>query len=539
MDLILYNGTIKTEDGYVSAIGCKDGKIEILGTDREVLAQKTADTELIDLQGKMVLPGFNDSHMHFLDIGYSFKKLNLRDATSVEDVVRMGKEYLAAREIPEGGWLEAYNWNDFNWSERRLPTRHDLDQITKDIPMVASRVCGHIVIVNSKALELIGIDRNTPQPKDGSRFDLDENGEPNGVLHELFYRVTAAIPNPSVAEIKHMLTLVAEEASRKGLTSVQTDDLEVIPTHDTADIITAYRELVAEHKLPVRVCEQCYLPDMAKMTRFYDRGFGFGYGDDYYKLIPVKLIADGSLGGRTAWLLDDYSDEAGQKGLQIYKDEKEFFDLVETAHAHHMPVAVHCIGDAAAKQAVDAIEHAMKKYPDIHPRHGIVHAQILNEDLCRRMKELDILAYIQPVFIQSDMDMAEDRIGAARMKTSYNWRTMCDMGIRLSMGTDSPVEDMDPIANIYSAVTRKSIAQPEKPAWYPQEALTLDEAIDFYTKASAYASYDENRKGVLKKGYLADMTVLDRNIYEIPTEEIKDLKVMMTVVGGEITYERK
>lgn len=260
-----------------------------------------------------------------------------------------------------------------------------------------------------------------------------------------------------------------------------------------------------------------------------------GYGNDYYRMSCIKIVADGSLGGRTAWMLDDYSDEPGQKGLQIYKDNKEIFDMVECAHIHHMPVAVHCIGDAAATQVVDAIENAMKKHPDIKLRHGIVHAQTLNEDLCRRMKELDIQAFIQPVFIQSDMEMAEDRLGE-RIKYSYNWRTLADLGIHLSMGTDCPVEDMNPIANIYSAVTRKSIAHPELPAWHPEEALTLDEAIRFYTEASAYASGDEDRKGKIKKGYLADMTVLDRDIYAVPVEEIKDIKVAMTVVGGQITY---
>lgn len=535
MDLILYNGKIKTEDSFVSAIGCRNGQVAVLGTDQEVLSYKTAASKLVDLQGKLVLPGFNDSHMHFLDNGYSFHKLNLRDAASIEDVISMGKDYLSQHQIAEGSWLEAYNWNDFHWTEKRLPTRHDLDLISEDIPIVASRVCGHIVIVNSKALELVGISRNTPQPADGSRFDLDENGDPNGVLHELFYRVTAVIPKPSVDEIKEMLLLAAAEASRKGLTSVQTDDLEVIPTHDTADIIQAYMELTAEHRLPLRVTEQCYMPDMTKLSRFFDRGFSANYGNSYFKLGCIKLIADGSLGGRTAWLLDDYSDEPGQRGLQIYKDEEEFFTLVETAHLHHMPVAVHCIGDAAAKQAVDAIENAMKKHPDIKVRHGIVHAQILNDSLCRRMRDLDILAYIQPVFIQSDMDMAEDRIGD-RIRTSYNWRTLADLGVRQSMGTDSPVEDMDPIANIYSAVTRKSISHPEKPAWHEEEALTLDEAIDFYTKASAYASSDEREKGILKQGCLADMTVLDKDLYEIPAEEIKTAKVVMTIVGGEITY---
>lgn len=535
MELILHNGKIKAETGDVSAVFCRDGVFEAVGSDEEVLALKTEQTKVIDLQGKRVLPGFDDSHMHFLDIGYSFRKLDLRPAKSVEDVIEMGKAYLKERKISEGGWLEANNWNQEGWTEKRLPTKQDLDKISTDIPIVASRVCGHIVIVNSKALEIMGLTKDTPQPEDGSRFDLGEDGEPNGVLHELFHLVMEHIPAPSVADIKQMIELVSEEASRKGLTRVQSDDLEVIPVKDTADVIQAFMELSEEHKMPVRVSEQCYMPDLAKLEKFYERGFCKGYGNDYYRLGCIKIVADGSLGGRTAWLLDDYSDEAGQRGLQIYKDEKELFDMVECAHVHKMPVAVHCIGDAAATQVVDAIENAMKKHPEIKLRHGIVHAQILNEDLERRMKELDIQAFIQPVFIQSDMYMAEDRLGE-RIKHSYNWRTLADMGIHQSMGTDSPVEDMDPIANIYSAVTRKSISNPELPPWHPEESLTLDEAIDFYTKASAYAAGDEDRKGMIKKGYLADMTVLDRDLYAVPTEEIKDIKVTMTVVGGEITY---
>lgn len=538
MELILYNGKISTRNGFASAIGCKDGIISKIGDDKSILKEKTEDTIVVNLNGKLVLPGFNDSHMHFLDNGYSFRKLDLKNARSAEDVVKMGRDYLQRQDISKGSWLEAYNWNDNHWESKRLPTRKDLDMISRDIPIVASRVCGHIVIVNSKALELLGINKNTPQPSDGSRFDLDENGEPNGVLHELFHLVLKLIPKPSVDEIKQMIMLAADVACKKGLTCVQTDDLEVIPTHDTADIIQAYLELIEEEKLPIRVREQCYMPDMDKLSHFFERGFYCGFGNDYFRLSCIKLIADGSLGGRTAWLLDDYSDEPGQKGLQIYKDEKQFFDLVEAAHAHHMPVAVHCIGDAAAKQTVDAIEAAIKMHPDIKVRHGIVHAQILNDDLCRRMKELDIQAYIQPVFIQSDMYMAETRIGD-RIKSSYNWRTLYDMGIKLSMGTDSPVEDMDPIANLYSAVTRKSITNPDMPCWYGEEALNIKEAIALYTSGSAYASGEEKHMGLLEEGYLADITVLDKDIYADDTECLKTAQIAMTIVDGKIRYKQE
>lgn len=535
MDLILYNGRIKTETGEATAVACRNGIFEAIGTDTDITALKTDNTVIVDLQGKRILPGFSDSHMHYLDEGYSFRRLDLRKAKSIDEVVEMGKLFISERGISGGRWLEASNWNQEDWTDKKMPNRYDLDRISKDIPIVASRVCGHIVSVNSKALEIIGITRDTPQPEDGSRFDIDANGEPDGVLHELYHLVREHIPYPNVADIKEMIKLVAKEASKKGITRVQSDDLEVIPVRDTEDVITAFTELAEECNMPVRVSEQCYMQDLKSLKRFYDRGHYMRQGDDYYRLGCIKIVADGSLGGRTAWLIDDYSDEPGQKGLQIYKDEKELFDMVECAHIHHMPVAVHCIGDAAAEQTINAIENAMKKHPDIKLRHGIVHAQILNDELCRRMKELDIQAFIQPVFIQSDMEMAEDRIGD-RIRTSYNWRTLADMGINLSMGTDCPVEDMNPIGNIYSAVTRKSISNPDRPAWHPEQCLTLDEAIEFYTEASAYATGDEERMGMIKEGYLADMTILDRDIYEIPLEEIKDLKVVMTIVGGEITY---
>ena len=537
MELILFNGKIKTEAGEVSALACSNGEFAAFGSDEEILALKTADTRVIDLAGKRVLPGFDDSHQHFLDEGYSFRRLDLRPARSIADVIEMGKAFIKERNICGDKWLEANNWNQEDWVEKRLPTRHDLDKISTEVPIAATRVCGHIVSVNSKALELLGLRKGTPQPQDGSRFDLEEDGEPNGVLHEMYYLVRANIPYPSVADIKEMIKHVSAEASSKGLTRVQSDDLAVIPTRDFSDVIQAFTELSEEHGLPVRVCEQCYRQDMKEVEEFYDRGYHAGQGNDYYRFSCIKIVADGSLGGRTAWMLEDYADEPGQRGLQIYKDDKEIFDMVECAHVHHMPVAVHCIGDAAAKQTIDAIENAMKKHPEIKLRHGIVHAQTLNEELMRRMKELDIQAFIQPVFIQSDMEMAEDRLGE-RIKTSYNWRTLADMGIHLSMGTDCPVEDMNPIANIYSAVTRKSISHPELPAWYAEEALTLEEAIRFYTEASAWAAGDEDRKGKLKEGYLADMTILDRDIYAIPVEEIKDLKVEMTIVGGEVTYQR-
>ena len=283
MDKILYNGKIKTDQGYAEAVCCRDEIIVSVGTYDEVLDAAKPDAERIDLKGCIVLPGFNDSHMHFLDKGSTVVKYDLSGTKSIAEVIEGGKDFLKTHEFAEGAWLQAFNWNDVNWSEQRRIDRYDLDQISTEIPIVAARVCGHIVSLNSKGLELVGIDRNTPQPEDGSRFDIGENGKPNGVLHELYYRVMEKIPAPSVPEIKQMLIAAGAIASAKGLTSVQSDDLASIPTRDRANVIQAFLELVEENMLSVRVTEQCYMQDMEQMNRFFDRGYYYGYGNDHYR----------------------------------------------------------------------------------------------------------------------------------------------------------------------------------------------------------------------------------------------------------------
>lgn len=342
---------------------------------------------------------------------------------------------------------------------------------------------------------------------------------------------------PSIESSKKLLRS-CEDANRVGLTSVQTDDFDALPGRNFDRIIKAYRELIDERKLSVRITEQCALTDPERYDEFVNAGYQIGQGDEWFKLGLVKLYLDGSLGSRTAWLLDDYSDEAGTKGFSVYSDDSDLFRLVERAHLSGADVGMHCIGDAACDQGVRAIEAAVAKDPSFAHRHGLVHAQILNEDICRRMAQNHITAYIQPIFIEYDLHMAEDRIGKERIKTSYNWRDLHDLGIVLGMGTDCPVESFNPLPNIYSAVTRKDLDEKPEGGWYPQQALTLDEALEGYTKISAYLSRDEKIKGTLEVGMLADMVVLEENLYTCKPEHIKDIRVDMTIVNGEIKYSR-
>ena len=535
MGLVLYNGKIRTEKGFAEAVACEHGRILAVGSDEEIMGESRNGWEKIDLEGRLVLPGFHDSHLHFLNIGENYQQCDLSSTKSLEEALDTLKAFIAEKKIKPGNWVGAYGWNEDHWTEKRKWNRKDLDQVSQAHPIFATRVCVHVSAVNSYALERLGIGRGTPQPASGA-YGFDKDGEPDGLLYEAGEMIHAARPEPSVEEIKEMLAAVCAEANKAGITSVQSDDFNSIPGRNFNHIIQAYRELAEEGRLTVRVYEQCAFSSADRLEAFFEAGYRSGDGDAMYRLGPLKLFCDGSLGARTAWLTKEYADDPGNLGIPIYKEPEELFTLVEKAHRAGMAVAIHCIGDAAADQAIEAIERAMKKYPEIKNRHGLVHAQILTRPLCERMQKAGIIAYIQPIFIEYDLHMAESRVGSQRIKTSYNWRDMKDMGIPLLFGSDSPVESFRPVANIYSAVTRKDMEGQPEGGWYPRQALTLDESIDAYTKWPAYASYEEEQKGTITPGKYADFTVLEEDLYQIEPAAIKDVEVYMTIVNGKICY---
>ncbi len=524
------------ERTVAEAILVENGRIAKFGSSAEI-KEAAPDAEFVDLNGRILLPGFNDSHMHFLNYGFYKTIVDLEKCKSKAEAMETIRAYIQKKNLPAGEWVEVIGWNNDNWSDSKKLTAEDLDQVSEEHPIYALRICGHVCILNRKARAEVGLTRALPQPKDGY-YEVDADGEPTGLISEMMTFVYSNMKEPSIESIKEMLLRSCEDANRVGLTSVQTDDFDALPGRNFDSIIKAYRELIDEGKLSVRITEQCALANPERYDEFINAGYQIGQGDEWFKLGLVKLYLDGSLGARTAWLLDDYSDEAGTKGFSVYSDDSDLFRLVERAHLSGADVGMHCIGDAACDQGVRAIEAAVAKDPSFAHRHGLVHAQILNEDICRRMAQNHITAYIQPIFIEYDLHMAEDRIGKERIKTSYNWRDLHDLGIVLGMGTDCPVESFNPLPNIYSAVTRKDLDEKPEGGWYPQQALTLDEALEGYTRISAYLSRDEKIKGSLEVGMLADMVVLEENLYTCKPEHIKDIRVDMTIVNGEIKYSR-
>ncbi len=526
------------DTSWAEAVAIKNGKIIKVGTNEEILSLKEKETEIIDLKGKLVLPGFNDSHMHLLGYGYTLEAVDLSGAASIDQIINTTREFILDNFIKKGNWVVGRGWNhDYFIDGNRFPTRYDLDKISTEYPIILIRVCGHVLITNSKALEIAGIDKNTPQVE-GGEFDLDKNGEPLGIFREnAMYLVRNKMPEPTVAEIKAMLLNAIKELNSYGITSVQTDDFEVVPGRNYENIIKAYKELEDEGKLTLRVYEQCLLPNMDRLNPFLQKEYRTGSGNEYFKIGPLKLLVDGALGARTAALTKPYNDCPETSGIPIYS-QKELDDLIEKAHDYDMQIAIHCIGDKAMYMAFESIEKVLAKNPKDDHRHGIVHCQITDEYLLNKFKELNAIAYIQPIFLDYDWKIAEDRVGKELLETSYNWKTLLNKDVHIACGSDAPVENFNVLYGIYEAVTRKDLTGKPEEGWLPEQKLTVEEAVYGYTKAGAYASFEEDIKGSIEEGMLADLVVLSDNIFEIPEDDIKNVEIDMTIFHGEIIYKK-
>lgn len=541
MELILVNGkivTMNSEQPVVEAVAVKDGKFVKVGKNEDVLSLKDKDTVVVDLEGKLVVPGFNDSHMHLVNYGYGLQNVKLTGVKNIDEIVERVKNFIVEKNISKGKWIRGRGWNhDYFVGEKVFPTRYDLDRISTEHAIVLTRACGHVAIANSKAMELAGIDKNTPKVE-GGHFDVDENGEPLGIFREnALDLVYDAFPKPEVEDIKRMLLDAIRDANKCGITSVGTDDFETLPGKDYERVMAAYKELKAEGKLSLRVNEQCLLQNMGRLKGFLDKGYMTGQGDEFFRIGPLKLLADGSLGARTAALTRPYADCPETCGLPVFTQE-ELDALVELGHSKGMNIAVHCIGNKIMYMTLEAYEKALKKYPREDHRHGIVHCQITDEPLLQKFKELNAIAYIQPIFLDYDWHIVKDRVGADLERTSYNWKTMIDKGIHIACGSDAPVESFDVLNGIYEAVTRKDLKGEPEGGWLPEQKLTVHEALYGFTMGGAYATFEENSKGSIEEGKLADMVVLERDIFEIPGEEIKDTEIKMTVFGGKVVYEK-
>lgn len=541
MDTILVNGKVYTVDNKRSikeAIAIKNGIIADIGTNEEILSLKNDNTEIIDLKGKLILPGFNDSHMHLVNLGYTLSKVSLYGVSSLDEIGKRIYEYIEENKLKKGTWIMGNGWNqDYFQDEKRFPTRYDLDKISTEYPIVITRICGHVIVANSLALKLLNITKDTPQVE-GGYIDVDEYGEPLGIFREkAIYIVFNSLPSPLNEEIKRMIKKAVKELNKQGITSVGTDDFGALPNRDYKQILKAYFELKDNKELNVRVNEQCLLGTKDEFTSFLEEGYNTSWGDENFRIGPLKILLDGSLGARTAALTKPYNDQHDTIGI-LTMEEEELYDLVEFAHKNNTQLAIHAIGDRAIYVAMEGIERALKKYTRNNHRHGIVHCQITDEVLLNKFKELELIAYIQPIFLDYDWKIVRDRVGEELEKTSYNWKTLVNKRVNIACGSDAPVETFNVLYGIYEAVTRMDLNGNPKGGWLPEQKLTVEEAVYGYTMGGAYSTFEENIKGSIEKGKLADLVVLSRDIFEIPKEEIKDVEVEMTIFNGKIVYEK-
>ena len=535
MKTIYTGGRVFTGDGTAQAFAVEDGRFTAVGTDADVLALTRPGDALVRLDGSFVCAGFNDSHMHLLNFGNVMYQCQLSGASSLAELQQRLRAFAADRQLTGDAWLLGRGWNqDYFTPETGVPTRDDLDAVSTELPVCIVRCCGHCLSVNSRALALLGLDESTPCPPGGA-IDRDENGRLTGVFRDAAMPlVQSRLPAPDRAAIKAMLISGMRALNAVGVTSCQTDDLCCFAGVPWTEVLAAYRELEAEDALTVRVYEQCQFTDLAGLQSFLDAGHLTGHGTDMFRIGPLKLLGDGSLGARTAYLAAGYADAPGEHGIPIFTQD-ELDAMITLAHTRGMQIAVHSIGDGMLDMLLAAYRKAFTACPRDDHRSGVVHVQLTRPEQLAGMRQMNLHAYVQSVFLDCDARIVHARAGSTLADTSYAFHTMQALGLHVSNGTDCPVEAPDPMRGLQCAVTRQPL-DGSLPPYRPEEAMSVQEALRSYTLEGAYASFEEGFKGRIAPGMAADFVVLSDDPFSIPASEISRIRAVQTVLGGKTVY---
>ena len=524
MRTILHSGKIYQEKGkFCEALLIENGVIIKTGSSEQMLMLYEDGTDIIDLMDSTVVPGFNDSHLHFYYHGVTMASVNVYGSTSVEEVIEKGRDYLRKHPAHSGYlWGRGWNQNQFT-GEKRMLTKDDLDKISVDMPIVLGRACGHVAVCNSKALELANI--NEAVSVEGGEILVGDDGKPNGLFAENAIDLLECLkPRLTVEDVERQIEQIAKIANQRGITSVSTNDLHV--GDENSEIIEQAYVQYAQKNPTVRINHQiCYnTPEILKER--VSSGFT---QTDFLRYGPLKIFTDGSLGARTALMRNPYADDLSTRGIACMSPE-QIDEYVQTANDHGIQVVAHAIGDGAMENVLNA--YAKVKDAGKSLRHGIIHCQITDLDILQRMSELGVLALVQPIFLHADLHIVEDRVGKQMASSSYAFKTMEDLGIHVSYGSDAPVEDFNVFEGIHCAVNRQDLTNYPSEGFHPKERVDVFTAIDNYTIEGAFASFEEQKKGRLKTGHFADLIVLSDDIFTIPTQEIKELRVLKTMVNG-------
>ena len=527
-DLVLRGGRVWAGKGRpaATAIAVKDGRVAALGSDADVQPLIGPGTRVVDLHGRLVVPGFNDAHVHFLSGGFGLLSVDLRDARDEQDfAARIGAH---ARTLPRGTWIQEGNWDHETWPSKALPTRALIDAVTPDHPVFVQRLDGHMALANSLALRLAGVTRESKDP-DGGTIVRDAAGEPTGILKDNAEElVTRAIPEPSREMNLRAARAALKEAARVGVTTIQ--------DNSSVDALRTYQDLRAAGELTARFYVWRYAS--SALEPLEKAGLRTGLGDEWIRLGALKILSDGSMGSGTAAFFDPYTDDPKTSGLLLYP-VPELERLIREADAAGFQLAVHAIGDRANSLVLDAFEKAAAVNPARERRFRIEHAQVVRKADLARYRRLGVIASIQPSHGIDDMRWAERRIGRERSRDAYNVRSFTEAGIPVAFGTDWFVEPLDPRLGLYAAVTRERPEGGPPGGWFPEEKIALEDALDLYTRGSAYAEFAEKEKGTLDPGLLADLVVFAADLFRIPPREILTTPVDFTVAGGRVVFDRE
>lgn len=524
-----FNSVLREE-----AIAVRGDRIQSVGKDAEIRKLRGPQTQVVDLGGHFVMPGFNDAHLHLADAGLQKLKVNLVGVKSIEEF--RNRILAKVQTAQPGEWILGGGWDETLWPVKELPSRWDVDQVSAGHPVFLDRVDGHLAVANTRALQLasITIDSHDPQ---GGKIDRKENGEPTGILRDTAQQaVRAVIPELSPDQMVLAIEAALADLAEHGVTSAQ----DYSPNWQNFQI---YEGLEKEGKLTARISE--WLPFTDSIEELKKKRDSHPRSDLMLHTGMAKAFMDGSLGGHTAALMEPYSDDPGNYGLLRY-DASKLNEMAKERVLAGFQLGFHAIGDRAVQMALDAFAEAEKgakaakvKAPDggVDFRLRVEHAQVLAPGQIARFKELKVIASMQPSHLLTDMRWVEQRLGPKRVADSYTWAAFLNGGVRLAFGTDYPVEPVNPFRGLYAAITRKS--EDGNQEFFPSQKLTMDQAIAAYTTGSAFAEFEEKEKGKLVAGMLADFIVLDRDITASSPEEVLATKVLRTVVGGKTVYKLK
>ncbi len=532
--LIFFNGILATQNPQMplaQAVAVVNKRILAVGTDTNILSLAGPDTKLIDLDGRLMVPGFIDTHFHFYEWAIQRQGVHLEDAASMDDL--LDRVSRAVKIKPPGQWIMGQGFNETAWPEARLPSRDLLDRVSPDHPVLLWRCDLHLAVANSAALTCAGIDTATPDPPEG-RIERDHAGRPNGVLRELAINlVRRAVPLPSDDEVQQAFTEAITALHQLGITGIH--DTRLMDDQDGAAAFRMFQRLNRDEKLHLRTWVS--IPG-ERLDTAIDLGLTTGFGDDYLRVGHVKFFSDGGMGARTAWMIDPYRD--GGCGMPLM-DMKALAKAVTRADAAGLSTMVHAIGDRANREVIGIFEElevqrGLAKRPAPKIPHRIEHLQMIRPEDVARLNRLTLALNVSPANLISDIDLIDHIIGEMGQYT-YALRPLADSGLPVMFGSDCPVCDPDPLVGIRAAITRRRDDGTPKGGWHPQNRITVSEAIRAYTAAPA-AVYRIDDLGVIAPGNKADLAILSQDMFGLPADKLPEVKVTMTIFDGEIVYRQ-